>query len=431
MLYHNVFSQTWTVQDPQFSVPAGSSADKADIRTLDNVWAYTTGSQFSRTQNGGSTWNAGFFTQINAFYNGAPYSIDGFSGLDNNTAWVMTYAYTATVNYATIWKTIDGGSTWISQLNGLPNRAGNFVHFFDANIGVAVIGKEFLYNTYNYYRTTNGGTTWSLLPTTSSPTVAGNPDQNDIIVVDNTMFIFEKNFSTNVQKIIKSSDQGLTWSRLPATVGGTDRNVMTWSTAMKGFMVEQSFTNTNVMVMKKTVDGGNTWSTVSYSGITTPYLTDIAYVPGTDILIGTGGPNFVSSWISNNGGNTWTNIDNSNATPHFSVDCASANNVGVCYSVGYSQALNKRVVYKMLFPSLSVGDVTPKWEGIYPNPTRDEINIKTEKKIKFSTLYDVSGKIVLKADKKRIDVSSIAKGIYILKVQFDNGSEVSEKIIKE
>ena len=431
LLFQSLYAQNWIVQDPQFLSMYGSGSDKASLRSLNDVWVYRTGSdaEFSKTQNGGSIWNSGSFAQINSFYS-TPYSINGFSAIDQNTAWIMTYGAVSNSYYTTIWKTTNGGTTWVQQMTGLPNRSGKFIHFFDANVGVALIDKEFVpYNSYNFYRTTNGGTSWSLLPHSSSPAVTGNADNNSFNLVDNTIYIFEKN--TSIHRIMKSTDQGLTWSTLTGTVGGTHRNIMTWSTALKGFIVEQDFTNSNVMVMKKTLDGGTTWNVVPYSGISTPYLTDIAYVPGTDILIGTGGPYYVGSWISSNGGSTWSTLDNSSGIAHFSVDCMSSNNVGVCYSVGHLQSLNKRVVFKLLFPELSVSEVSSKWESIYPNPASDEINIKTDKKIKSSTLYDSSGRIVLKAETKNINVSSLQKGNYILRIQYDNGSEVSEKIVKE
>lgn len=69
--------------------------------------------------------------------------------------------------------------------------------------------------------------------------------------------------------------------------------------------------------------------------------------------------------------------------------------------------------------------------NIYPNPTKGEINIKTDKKIKSSTVLDLSGKSVLKSTSDKIDISSLSKGAYLLQVEFADGTATTEKVIKE
>jgi hypothetical protein len=72
-----------------------------------------------------------------------------------------------------------------------------------------------------------------------------------------------------------------------------------------------------------------------------------------------------------------------------------------------------------------------KATNIYPNPTKGEINIKTDKKIKSSTVLDLSGKSVLKSTSDKVDISSLSKGAYLLQVEFADGTATAEKIIKE
>lgn len=82
--------------------------------------------------------------------------------------------------------------------------------------------------------------------------------------------------------------------------------------------------------------------------------------------------------------------------------------------------------------SLGTSEATKaKATNIYPNPTKGEINIKTDKKIKSSTVLDFSGKSVLKATSDRVDISSLPKGAYLLQVEFSDGTTTSEKVIKE
>lgn len=69
--------------------------------------------------------------------------------------------------------------------------------------------------------------------------------------------------------------------------------------------------------------------------------------------------------------------------------------------------------------------------NIYPNPTKGEINIKTDKKIKSFTVLDFSGKSVLKSSSNKVDISSLPKGGYLLQVEFTDGTTTTEKVIKE
>lgn len=68
--------------------------------------------------------------------------------------------------------------------------------------------------------------------------------------------------------------------------------------------------------------------------------------------------------------------------------------------------------------------------AFYPNPTKGEINIKTDKKIKTASVVDMSGKI-LKTNSGNVDISTLPKGNYLVKVDFSDGTSTTEKIIKQ
>lgn len=79
---------------------------------------------------------------------------------------------------------------------------------------------------------------------------------------------------------------------------------------------------------------------------------------------------------------------------------------------------------------LATDEVSKSKTNIYPNPTKGEITIKTDKKIKSSTVVDLSGKVLLQTSSEKVDISSFTKGTYLLKVEFADGSTKTEKIIK-
>jgi len=80
---------------------------------------------------------------------------------------------------------------------------------------------------------------------------------------------------------------------------------------------------------------------------------------------------------------------------------------------------------------LSTDEVYKSKTSISPNPTKGEILIKTDKKIKSSTVFDLSGKVLLQTGSEKINISSFTKGTYLLKVEFADGTVSTEKVIKD
>jgi len=95
----------------------------------------------------------------------------------------------------------------------------------------------------------------------------------------------------------------------------------------------------------------------------------------------------------------------------------------------------------------SLGDVATFWAStlssesfeankfsIYPNPVNNNLNIQSENRdIQIIEIYNLNGKLVLQHKynlNEAIDVSSLAKGLYLLKVQTENGS-FTKKLVKE
>ncbi len=71
--------------------------------------------------------------------------------------------------------------------------------------------------------------------------------------------------------------------------------------------------------------------------------------------------------------------------------------------------------------------------NVYPNPTKDFINIKLDKSIsKFkASLYNASGQMLLSTENRSsINISNLNTGIYFLTIQPENGKAITKKIIK-
>jgi hypothetical protein len=72
---------------------------------------------------------------------------------------------------------------------------------------------------------------------------------------------------------------------------------------------------------------------------------------------------------------------------------------------------------------------------IYPNPVKNELFINTQLNLKSVEIYDVTGKQILRLDDiendKSINLSSLKKGIYLVKLKTPSGDFQTKKIIKQ
>ncbi|MFZ0599416.1 MAG: T9SS type A sorting domain-containing protein [Flavobacterium sp.] len=86
-------------------------------------------------------------------------------------------------------------------------------------------------------------------------------------------------------------------------------------------------------------------------------------------------------------------------------------------------------------PTLKIDDfLTTKAYSIYPNPTKDIINIGNfnEESVNSIKIIDLAGKLILKQSNnlEQINLSQIPQGIYIIQIQSE-GKIFNQKIVKE
>ena len=77
--------------------------------------------------------------------------------------------------------------------------------------------------------------------------------------------------------------------------------------------------------------------------------------------------------------------------------------------------------------TLSLEDAS---EMIYPNPSDGIVNIKMAD-FKEATIYNLSGKRIMRSTDNRIDVSALSEGVYIIKLENRSGDRFSTRLIKE
>ena len=431
-------AQSWTPQGTKFPVNFG--VDEIDIVNANTVWTFaydgsgagTYPKIVSKTTDGGTTWTA---TTVAGLPSNA--LISDISALDANTAWIVTAPSANPVTANGIWKTVNGGTSWTRQnATGQYTSAASFanhVYFWDANNGWTsgdpVAGK------FEMFKTSNGGTTWTSVPGALAPQ---NGDEFTYVgvkeVVGDNIWV-----GTSTGRILRSNDRGTTWAGFvsPAldfggviTAGSSGK--FTFKDQNNGILITvdgNEFAN-----IFTTTNGGSTWDPISPSG--TWYFGDITYVPGTaNTYVSTGinssDDSFMGSAYSTDGGLTWISIDATeqrgavkflNSTTGWAgqfVSATAPTTTGILKFVGNLSLATANADLKSALK-------------IYPNPATDVVNITSKNEVKSVNIMDLSGKLVKSVKGgNQVNVSSLAKGTYILQVYYGNGAVENTKLIKK
>jgi hypothetical protein len=68
---------------------------------------------------------------------------------------------------------------------------------------------------------------------------------------------------------------------------------------------------------------------------------------------------------------------------------------------------------------------------IYPNPTNAQLNIQSKNEIQKIEIYNQLGEMVYQSNYTLNDVSTLAKGIYLVRITDDRGNTVTKRIVKD
>lgn len=67
---------------------------------------------------------------------------------------------------------------------------------------------------------------------------------------------------------------------------------------------------------------------------------------------------------------------------------------------------------------------------LYPNPANDIINLELNNEVKNVDIYSLQGQKVHSSTEKQINISNLANGIYMVRVEDENGAVATQKLIK-
>ena len=368
--------------------------------------------------------------------------ISDIAAIDANTAWIVTAPSDTGPNANKIWKTINGGTSWNQQTSGY--TAGSFanhIYFWDANNGWT--SGDPLSGKFEMFKTNDGGTSWT--------PVAGAlaPESGDEFTYVGLKAVVGDNLwvGTSTGRIMRSTDRGTTWAVSPSPAndfGGVITSGSSGSFAFKdannGLLLTVDGADdplTTSAVLYSTSNGGASWTAMAPTGPW--YFGDITHVPGTpNTYVSTGinpgtaaepRPEWLGSSYSTDGGQTWTAIDA--GSQRGKVDFL---NVTTGWAGQFSDGPGGvKGILKFNGSLLGVSNNAVKAGlQVYPNPAVDVVSVTAKKSIEVINIFDMTGKKV-KSFKgtNQVNVSSLAKGTYILQVFYGGGAVETTKLMKK
>lgn len=398
--------------------------------------ATDTGRYIGLSTDGGNTWS-------NKLISGpvAAATIGDMHPISATTAWIVSSGSGAQNG---IWKSTNAGTNWTKQTTA-PFSTGisfaNVVHFWDENNGFCA-GDPFGTGAnlrYEMYTTTNGGTTWTNIPTGTAPTPLDGAEYaytSKITVQGNNIW-----YGTDLGRVLYSPNRGASWQafQTPAVdFGGVTVSGFTAEVAFKdstnGLLVSDE---DGVGFLHSTTNSGASWTPITPNG--TFYANNIVYVPGTANTYVSSGFSDGSSY-STDGGLNWTEITgDATYSPYFGSLAFVSATVGFAGGVSQAQSTDTGLPFPAfnVFSgnlNLGVSDVNNNKTKLtaFPNPAVDVVTLKSSKDIKEIAIIDLSGKVVKREKSNgQVNVSNLAKGTYVAQAIYADGSLENTKVIKK
>lgn len=332
---------------------------------------------------------------------------------------------------AKIWKTTNGGTSWTNILTtGGSNGFINGIVFSRTMPNFGIIQSDPPMGDGQPYwiaKTTDGGDNWTI---TNAPGVASSGAVlNTVMVIDDSFYGFGTYPAGNVYF---TTDGGANWNLPKSGVGkySIPTGFAFSSDKTYGITVEAS----SLPNIKRTTDGGVSWSWINTGGDVTGYFSRMKWVYGTSTCYLTGEAGSSGTIMKSvDNGATWVTQSTAGTTMLYSIDLVYIS--GTVYA--YAVAVNGRVIkLQEILTSVELTDNTIpsnyKLEQNYPNPFNPTTSISfSMPQASFVTLkvYDVVGREVanLMSEQKdtgiykfNFDASKLSSGIYFYRLQAGN-----------
>lgn len=445
----NMKAQVWIQQNTNFTdLSYAIGVDQISVVDENVVWVKGfngsgTGGDlkvFSRTNNGGTTWTAGHFTQFGATE--MPYVLSA-SSYTNAYVVVMDTVSNAT----SFWSTADGGTTWVKRTNMFIGTSSfvDGVRFWNSQQGYCYGDPDG--GIYEIYTTNDGGINWTKNTNAPVPVPASEYGFNGYdcttAIAGGIAFIL-----TDHGRVLKTNDYGITWSVLansPFTSALYGSNKI-YASSENYIICAVYTTATTTWTWKYTSDGGTTWN--NYTPTAPFYNYAMCYVPGTANMFVATSPDIntiMGVAYSYDGGQSWADFTDALLQPiGTNIQCLgvgfASQQTGWVGNYDQGGAINSILKYHdvtagaNLFNSVNGNDV-----NIYPNPSNGIVNFSVNgpniENISVN-VFDLVGQLVFSEilnvkglKTTNYDFSSYAKGMYIVHLKSGIDQRIQKFVI--
>ena len=399
------------------------------------------------------------FGAISAANGAANFQTGNISSVGNLVAVAATYPVMGAGGE--ILRTTNGGLSWTkvstaSQFVAGQNGFCNFVHMFDASVGVSLGDPTNGY--FEILRTTDGGLTWTRIPQSSIP--APLPDEfgltRSFFALGNTIWAgLGSSVATNPVRVLKSTDRGVTWtvSALTPLLEGInrlafkdDQNGIAYNTKLNA--AKNAVAAVNVI---RTADGGATWTAITPVNTATGsfFRFDIDAVTGHYYSVGRRFPEPMPRTAEDFGSSTstdgvnWKNLNIGQGFFAFDVIPGSTATNVVGYAGAATDSLGVGGLYKGNVTLAAARDAAlQRTLSAYPNPShagvfRVELGTALKAGARL-TVVDALGRQVLGQNLSataigsktvNLDLSAEKAGVYTLQIRTESGIATQKLVI--
>jgi Secretion system C-terminal sorting domain len=265
-----------------------------------------TNPKFALTTDGGSNWS------VDSAQIPSGSGVEAIYARDTQTAWIAVYN---TINSANsgIYKTSNGGLSWLKQGNAFTGGGHpTIIYFYNkSDTGICVGSPR--NNHFEIYTTKDGGVNWDTV--TNIPSSGGDFFTTGSSGSGNIFL-----FSTALRKIYRSTDRGITWTKIDYNLSSGTGVDIQLKDSLQGLAC--TYFGDHINRVATTANGGVNWSLIQPNPPAQPSFYFLTYVPGTGGMYMVTSHNNYSwndevttpgSMFTKDGGNTWIPID---SKPH-------------------------------------------------------------------------------------------------------------------
>lgn len=382
----------------------GGTCDLYDVFFVDPNHGYATGSHHITkvTEDGGNTWKS--------YYNESFELGHSLFFTSPSTGYILENKF--------IFKTEDGGKTWqFIFMSGQGRLSG--LYFIDENIGFTVGEYGFM------AKTTDHGLSWTQINTGTTEHLSSISFSDDL----NGIAVGAKG------TILRTTNSGITW-QFVANAYNINFSQVQLIDIQNGYLIGRS-TDSEKGFLLKTIDSGLTWSKIQEYAIY--WFSDIHFVDSITgyLILGDSFEKVV--YKTENSGTTLKLL--------YPINPAGDDR---CRSLYFGDHDNGCVVgFENTILKISNGGVyTEVVESgqsidlsnfiVYPNPATSNITVSRIKNrpgnawIQIFTLQgqSVTANLLMSKSEKVINVNALPKGVYIVRIQAQNGIETKKIVIR-